>query len=127
MGEIYVGDRVLVSATVREVIPGVGVRVELFSKTDQYDAWVRERDVTVAAEGCLPDEPTDGAWLRGGGGNTSGPGLVFHRDDRRSPTGEGRRYDRHWWDFEASEWVDWPEAVGRGADPSNRLIPELAQ
>jgi hypothetical protein len=40
------GDHVLVKGEVVEQIEGVGVCVEVFSKTDQYHAWVREDLVT---------------------------------------------------------------------------------
>ena len=42
------GQKVLVHAEVVDHREGVGVRVETFSKTDQYQAWVREDLVTTA-------------------------------------------------------------------------------
>lgn len=47
MGTFQVGDKVLVHGEVLEAREGVGVKVELFSKTDQYAAWIREDLVTT--------------------------------------------------------------------------------
>jgi hypothetical protein len=41
MSEFQKGDSVLVRGEVVEYIDGVGANVQLFSKTDQYRAWVR--------------------------------------------------------------------------------------
>lgn len=48
---------VMVRAEVVERMPGVGILVELFSKTDQYRAWVREDSVYSAGSAA---EPTPG-------------------------------------------------------------------
>lgn len=118
---LYEGDRVLVQATVIRATPGFGVLVEMVSKTDQYQAWVRWADVTPVMED-LRSEPPDGTWLVGDD-HDDGSSSVFHRDDAEGHSDQGRRYDRHWWDYSASEWIDWPTALRRGANPDNRLRP----
>jgi hypothetical protein len=115
-----VGDTVLVRGEAIEVIGGVGVRVELFSKTDQYRVWVREdlvAEVLPLGGGC-PPEPGDGAWIAG---DDSGNGVVFHCDDAHGRPAGGRRFDQRWWDFACQEWVDWPTVLRRGADPGRVL------
>lgn len=42
MRDLYPGDTVLVRAKVVRAQEGVGALVEIFSKTDHYDVWVRE-------------------------------------------------------------------------------------
>jgi len=125
MTNIKVGDPVLVAGTAVEVIPGVGVRVELFSKTDQYEAWIREADVQLAPMPDVPDEPDSGVWVLGAPDKVWPSGAtVFHRDDALAPDDADRRNRRRWWDVAAAEWVDWPAAVERGADPTRRLVED---
>lgn len=115
-----VGDEILIRGIVKQYMPGVGVLVELFSKTDQYEAWVRLDLVDDLRLHVSPDEPSDGTWLEGvepGGTNR----LAFIRDDRGSSSEPERRHQRHWFDVAAQEFVDWPTAVKRGADPSRPL------
>lgn len=120
--QLYEGDRVLVQATVVRATPGVGVLVEMFSKTDHYEAWVRWSDITSITEVVSP-EPPDGTWLVGDA-DEDGNGSVFRRDDAEGHNDrERRRYDRRWWDYAASEWIDWPTALRRGANPAKRLLP----
>lgn len=53
-----VGDHVLIRAKVVKVAGAdVGVLVELFSKTDQYDAWVRPDLITGKTAPPAPPEP----------------------------------------------------------------------
>ncbi|GAA4439078.1 hypothetical protein [Phytohabitans houttuyneae] len=118
--EPMVGDEVLVRGTVVRYIDGVGALVELFSKTDQYQAWVREDDIADVVLTEVPDEPGDGTWLAGtepGGTNV----RVFRRDDAEGHNDPDRRYHRRWWDVHAEQWLDWPGAVKRGADPTRVL------
>ncbi|MEU7980519.1 hypothetical protein AB0B63_18545 [Micromonospora sp. NPDC049081] len=115
-----VGDEVLIRGIVKQFTPGVGVLVELLSKTDQHEAWVRLDDVADVVLPNLPVEPTDGTWLAGvepGGANA----RVFIRDDSEGHNDPERRYHRRWWDVAAEQWVDWPTAVKRGANPSRPL------
>ncbi len=121
MSNVMVGDEVVVRGTVIEVKPGVGVVVEFFSKTDQWRGWVREDLVEVVMPAGLPKEPADGTWLRTG--PDADEPSVFHRDDAEGHSGGNRRFDEHWWDFHAGQWIDWPTAHRRGADPSRRLSP----
>lgn len=113
--DIRPGDRVLIEAAVIRHMPGVGTLVELFSKTDQYTAWVREDHIVQVV---LPDpvpEPEDDTWLLG---SFDGHPRVFHRDDAEGHNDPERRHDRHWWDVVTEQWIDWPEAVRRGANPA---------
>ncbi|MFJ1539343.1 hypothetical protein ACIODS_12440 [Micromonospora chalcea] len=115
-----VGDTVLIRGVIKQYTPGVGALVEFFSKTDQYEAWIRSDLIADVLLPNPPAEPADGTWLAGvkpGGTNT----RVFIRDDAEGHNDPDRRHDRHWWDVVAEEWVDWPTAVRRGADPQ-RLI-----
>lgn len=124
--DAMVGDEVLVRGTAVRVVPGVGVLVELFSKTDRYEAWVRH---DMIADVLLPEpplEPPDGAIALGGPDGEYEHGSVFRRDDAEGHNDRGtRRHDRHWWDYAASEWVDWPTAVGRGANPAAQLVAHV--
>lgn len=119
-----VGDEVLIRATVVKWQPGVGARVELFSKTDQYQAWIRADHIAEVVVNDIPvAEPADGTILAGeepGGVNL----RVFVRDDAEGHNDPDRRHDRHWWDVTAEDWVDWPTAVRRGANP-DRVLREV--
>lgn len=119
--QLRVGDTVWIRATVTRIARSEEVEVELFSKTTQYQELVRS-DLLELELPEVPDEPPDGTWLHGhprDDGNSS----VFRRDDAEGHNDvPGRRYDRRWWDFAAGEWVDWPTAVARGADPARRLV-----
>lgn len=113
--EIFVGDTVMVSGEVVRSVAGVGALVQFTSKTENYQGWIREDDLWFAA--LTPDlapEPGDGVWLLVH--DEEGVAQIFHRDDAEGhcdhPT---RRYDRHWWDVVATQWIDWPTAVLRGA------------
>lgn len=112
--EIFVGDTVMIRGTVLKSIEGVGALVELFSKTDQYPAWIREEDLRWAqVDGDLPLEPEDGTWLLS---YVDANSRIFNRNDAEGHNDrEDRRHDRHWWDVVAEEWIDWPTAVQRGA------------
>lgn len=120
---VRVGDTVLVSGTVLEVSPGVGVLVELFSKTDQYRDWIREDRVVGLVVPDAPDEPSDGSWIVGPDSDSiCGGGInVYHRNDAGATTEPERRYPRRWQVAGTGEWVDWPTAHHRGADPGRRL------
>lgn len=121
--DIRRGDQVLLLAEVRRHEPGVGVLVDLFSKTDQYQAWVREDHIVGVqplGDGC-PSEPPDGTMLLGD--QCDGEGSVFRRDDKDGHCDQPeRRFDRHWWDYAGSQWIDWPTAVRRGANPGRMLV-----
>lgn len=119
--DIKVGDEVLVRGEMIRAMDGVGALVEFFSKTDQYQAWIRCEDVVEVRVPSPPEEPPNGTLLRGDP-NDEGVSSVFHRDDREGHADRDRRYDRHWWDFAAQEWVDWPTTWRRGANPGKRLI-----
>lgn len=123
---VMVGDEVLIRARVTEVGPAdAGYTVELFSKTDQYSAQVRPDLVERVLVPEVPEEPPDGTWLPVVEGEFRNP-TVFLRSDARAGVEPGRRVQRRWRDFEAAIWVDWPEAVRRGADPTRRLISQGA-
>lgn len=113
--EIFVGDTVMIRAIVLQSVAGVGAEVEMFSKTDQYSAWVREEDLRWAVvQEDLPPEPADDTWLMVH--DEEGMCLIFHRDDAEGHNDrDNRRYDRHWWDVTEKQWIDWPTAVSRGA------------
>ena len=68
-------------------------------------------------------EPPDGTWLIGDP-DYDGNSSVFRRDDAEGHNDDRRRHDRHWWDYAASEWIDWPTALSRGANTSKRLREE---
>lgn len=117
-----VGDEILIRGTVTQYAPGVGVTVELFSKTDQYTAWVRFDLIADVILPDLPAEPADGTWLAGVDPDGRADRVrVFVRDDEGGPRESGRRHYRQWWDVAAQQWVDWPAAVRRGADPSRPI------
>lgn len=125
--EVRPGDVVLVRATVLESVPGVGARVELYSKTDQYDAWVRHDLVAALDRPDVPDEPVDGTWLVAPDTDALDGGVnVFHRDDAGAPDEPERRCPRRWQVAGTGEWVDWAGAVHRGADPSRTLHAQTA-
>lgn len=127
MAEVMVGDQVLVAGTAMRVVPGVGVLVELFSKTDQYENWVREDLVHLPAKTLnVKDEPADGTTLMGDIDPETGCGSVFRHDVAEGHCDPDRRFDRAWWDYAAGEWVDWPTALRRGANPGRRLTEEAA-
>lgn len=107
MQEIQPGDMVTIRGEVKQVVPGVGVRVELFSKTDQYSGWVRP-DLIVDHEidgAGLDPEPGNGRWVRIG--PADGP-LLWYRNDAEGHPDPERRFNRTWWSYEAQDWVDWP-------------------
>lgn len=114
--ELFVDDTVLVRGTVVRSVDGVGALVRFTSKTEDYQGWICEEDLWSSLSGSqeLPPEPADGTWLMVH--NDQGMCRIFHRDDAEGhcdrPT---RRHDRHWWDVVAEQWIDWPEAVVRGA------------
>jgi len=122
MTNIKVGDPVLVTGTAVDVIDGVGVVVRMFGRSDQHEIWIREDDVARAPMPDVPDEPGDQAWVLGILDDES-PG-VWHRDDANAPDEPKRRHRRRWLDVSGSEWVDWPTAVARGADPTRRLVED---
>lgn len=102
---------------------GTGAEPRAASR-DRAEAWVLEdavRDVVIPE---APDEPADGTWLIGD--DTDGDGLssVFRRDDAEGHNDPDRRHHRRWWDYARGEWIDWPTAVRRGADPARRLREE---
>ena len=81
------GDRVLIRGEVVEHIEGVGVKVEVFSKTDQYRAWVREDLVT---SGVVLDPSTLKRPRIGGDDNFTTAALV--RMMRLIANAEGHTY-----------------------------------
>jgi hypothetical protein len=100
-------------------VSGAGLLVELFSKTDQYHAWVRaDRCELELPE--LPAEPADGTMLETHNGDGS---YIFKRDDVKAPTDDTRRYRRHWWSYVDQTWVDWPDIVARGGASGQILVP----
>lgn len=101
-----IGDKVQLEATVLESLAGVGVLLEVFSKTDQMKVWVRESHLlsTVSDEG-LPVEPLNGTLLLLT--LTDGRGMAFRRDDEEGHFDPGRRHDRHWFSISDQMWVDW--------------------
>ncbi|MEU8334853.1 hypothetical protein [Micromonospora tulbaghiae] len=115
-----VGDNVLVRGVIKQYTPGVGALVEFFSKTDQYEVWIRPDLIADVLLPNPPAEPVDGTWLHG---NTTPGHTAFVRDDSGSGSqhDEDRRFPRRWFDVAAQEYIDWPTAVRRGADPQ-RLI-----
>lgn len=117
--EVRPGDVVLIRATVVENTPGVGVLVELFSKTDQYEAWVRHDLVAARDRPDVPDEPVDGTWLVAP--DTDGGVNVFHRDDAGAPPEPERRCPRRWQVAGTGEWLDWPTVHHRGGRPDRQL------
>lgn len=124
--DVRVGDEVLIRATVVSLPDRARgeVKVELFSKTDQYNAVVRLDliETVLMLFPSVAEEPPDGTWLAGETNEDTGNASVFRRDDAEGHCDQPiRRYDRHWWDFAASEWIDWPTAIRRGADPRRRL------
>ncbi len=121
-GQLKPGDTVLIRGTVVQALDGVGVEVELFSKTDQYTAWVRLDHVAALVLPDVPPEPGDGTWIPAR--NTDDGGVhVFHRHDAEVPVEPDRRFPRRWQVAGTGEWVDWPTAVHRGADQNRRLYP----
>lgn len=110
---ILPGDQVLIRAEVIVSHEGVGALVKLHSKTDEYQAWVAERHLQQAVLDSVPDEPDDGTWLAVP--DSEGFTNIFHRDDAEGPRDERRRHEQHWRDIVRQEWIDWPEAVHRGA------------
>jgi hypothetical protein len=76
--KVQPGDVVSVRGTVMEVVSGVGVVVELFSKTDQYQTWVREDAVVgVLTEAVDADEPPLGSYVETT--EVDGAVVVWHR------------------------------------------------
>lgn len=122
-GQVKPGDTVLIRGTVMEAIPGVGVRVELFSKTDQYEAWLRLDRVVALDLPDVPAEPGDGTWLVGPNDDYPYDSAVsvYHRHDYGAPSEPERRWARRWQVAGTGEWIDWPTAVHRGADPTRQL------
>ena len=118
--EPMVGDEVLIRAAVLRWEPTVGALVELFSKTDQYEEWIRPDRIAEVVVPNLPEEPADGVWL-GGEDPHSGNARFFARNDAEGHCDDDRRHDRHWWDVVAEEWIDWPAAIRRGADPQRGI------
>lgn len=116
--ELFVGDTVLVAGTVVNSVAGVGALVQFTSKTEDWQGWIREADLRFAlVDNDLPIEPADGTWLLS---YVDANARIFHRDDTKGHNDrDTRRYDRHWWDVVAQEWIDWPTAVSRGAAHSN--------
>lgn len=114
---IHVGDQVLVRGVVRQSIAGVGALVRFTSKTEDYTGWICEDDLRWAlVDDDTPIEPADGTWLLIDGSlRPDGNPQIFHRDDAESHFDPDRRHQQHWFDVVAQEWIDWVEAVIRGA------------
>lgn len=82
--------------------------------------------MTETAYSTLPGEPADGTMLAGT--DPSGTNLrVFRRDDAEGHFDPDRRHHRRWWDAVGQEWIDWPTAVRRGADPARVLREETTR
>ncbi len=120
-GRLKPGDTVHIRGTVVQARGGVGVQVELFSKTDQYTAWVQLGDVVALVLPDVPPEPGDGTWIPAR--DDDGGVNVFHRCDAEAPDEPDRRFPRRWQVAGTGEWVDWATAVHRGADTDQRLNP----
>lgn len=114
---IHVGDTVMIAGEVLQSVAGVGALVRLFSKTDEMQVWVAEHHLRWAqVQDSLPPEPVDGTWLLVDGSlNPDGNPQVFCRDDAEGHYDERRRHQQRWFDVVAQEWLDWPQAVSRGA------------
>jgi hypothetical protein len=106
------GRTVLIRATVLEHISGVGYRVELFSKADQYEAWIREDQVAHVVPGPVaPPEPADGTrWI-------GADGATYERHDTWASTSGLRR----WYNTNSGGPDTWAQ-VWRMAQPSEPLI-----
>jgi len=124
--EVRVGDTVYVRALVIEVQPGLGLVVQLFSKTDKYDVFVRSDHVVEMDVPNPPTEPGNGSWVTG---TVGGQPTVFRRDDSAcaDPTNATRRrFPCRWRDYATGDWVDWPTAYQRGADPARQLHEDIS-
>lgn len=93
----------------------VDLEVELFSKTDGFKAFVRA-DLCHLLPFDGPEEPADGTILDAT--NVEDHATFFLRRDEAAPADQNLRYVRRWRDVSADEWIDWPEAHRRGADPA---------
>lgn len=118
-GQLKPGDEVLIRGVVVEAMDGVGVSVELFSKTDQYVGWIRLDQLARLILADVPEEPGDGTWLTATDYDVVV--NVFHRDDARAPVDAERRWRRRWLVVGTGEWIDWPTVVHRGGDPDRQL------
>jgi hypothetical protein len=117
---VKIGDVVYVRAVVKRVLPE-NLLVELFSKTDQYEAWVRPTDCELDLPE-LPLEPTDGHMLTCHGPNEVD--YIFRRDDENGlADGSIRRHVRRWWSYVDQTWVDWPYVVSHGGRDAVILKP----
>ncbi len=129
MRTIKPGDLVSITAEVVEVghADDIGVRVELYSKTDQYKTWVSPDHIERVIVPDVPDEPADGTWLALDAVDTFGLTIkVWQRCDADAPTDPDRRFPRHWFAVHAGSWVDWPTVVAAGAGRARRLKPAEA-
>lgn len=106
------GTPLLIRGTVKEHQPGVGYLVELFSKTDQYEAWVREDQVAhVVPVPVVPPEPADETrWL-------GSDGATYERHDGWRAT----RGEQCWYNTNSGGPDTWV-TVWRQAQPSQPLL-----
>ncbi len=113
------GDVVYIRGTVVEVAPEQ-LRVEVVSKTDQFQIWTR-MDRCELDLPDLPEEPADGTLLETYHGTERS--YIFRRDDAEGHNDRGtRRHDRHWWSYVDQQWVDWPYVVAHGGGNARILV-----
>jgi len=95
------GDHVLIRGEVLEFIDGVGACVELFSKTDQYRAWVRAD--LIQSKTKPPRIPEPGLWSTVSSSSTTGARFNAVRWDLGD--------DPHHWVDISGNWMSWDQLV----------------
>lgn len=116
MPEIKPGDTVTIRVKVLEVGPAdLGMKVELFSKTDQYPAWIRTDLVTEHTPApAVRAEPEPGAYLIGG---QLAVNFTDVHHDPPPPDGGWWRYGRGW------DWHSWPTVWLNLGGPDVTITP----
>jgi hypothetical protein len=106
------GDVVLLQAKILEVYPGeLGYRIVLFSKTDQYECFIRpDHVVRVILAPEVPAEPSVGTWIAAMEEN--GEINVFAHLSSESGG---------WLDVATQAPIHWSEVYRRGGHPDNVL------
>lgn len=112
---IHPEDEVLIRAKViRTIAFSPNVLVELFSKTDQYEAWIRRDHILMLAASTDVPEPEDKSWvLQGDEGSFDGV-FAFCRSDVGAPlsTPNGPRRDpAHWFSVGSGQWMTWDMVI----------------